>query len=521
MEKGSRVKHSVKNAAFSMITQVINLVISYITRFIFVRTLSQEYLGVNGLFSNILTVFSLAELGIGSAIVFAMYKPIAENNESKIKAYMNFYKKCYTIIALVILCMGLLILPNLSFFINENSNINNLNIIYLLYLVDSVFSYLCVYKISIINAMQKNYIYNLYQSIGKVISSILMCISLIIFRDFIIYLVIQILFKLITNIAISIKADKMYPFIKNTKENILGKEDKKSILKNVYGLFCNQIGNILINGTDNIIISKYVSLSAVGLYSNYYLVIGAVQNFIGQIFNSIVASVGNYGASESKEKNYKLFKKIFFINFIMVSFCTVEIYVCINTFIELSFGIEYLIDGVTVIVILINFYLLTMKNTVGTFKYALGIFWEDKYSNFIRAVINIVVSIVLAKKCGILGVFLGTLISDILTTYWFQPYVLYKYGFNKSIIKFLIQYLKYTLVISIELVIVYFINSYLLKIDNLFILLISEMFIGFIVPLGITYLLYRKNENITQLKKYIMNFVNAKYRSGLVNERKS
>lgn len=510
MEKESRTKYSVKNATFSIITQIVNLIISYITRFIFVRTLSQEYLGVNGLFTNILTVFSLAELGIGSAIVFAMYKPIAENNEQKIKAYMNFYKKCYTIIALVIFVIGMLILPNLKFFINEESNINNLDIIYLLYLADSVFSYLFVYKISIINAMQKNYIYNLYQLIGKIIATILMCLSLILFKNFIIYLAIQMLSKLLINITISIKADNMYPFIKNTKGYKLEKLEKKNIFKNVYGLFCNQIGTVLINGTDNIIISKYVSLGAVGLYSNYYLVISALSNFIGQIFNSIVASVGNYGASENKEKNYELFKKIFFINFVIVSFCTIEVFSCINTFIKISFGAEYLLDNLTVIIIIINFYILTMKNVVGTFKYALGIFWEDKYSTFARAIINIIVSVILAKKIGIVGVFLGTLISDILTTFWFQPYVLYKYGFNESVLKYFLQYFKYTLIIVIQICLIYIINHYLINIRELFILLIVQAIIGMVIFAIVIYTLYRKNEYLLQTKDYIKKLFKMK-----------
>lgn len=151
----SRTTSSIKNATSSIITQVFTIILNYVCRYIFVRTLSEEYLGVNGLFSNILTIFSLAELGIGSAIVYAMYKPIATHNEEKIRAYVGFYKKCYNTIALVVLILGLCFLPFLNFFINQDSsaNINNLSIIYLLYLLDSVFSYLCIYKSSILIAM--------------------------------------------------------------------------------------------------------------------------------------------------------------------------------------------------------------------------------------------------------------------------------------------------------------------------------------------------------------------------------
>ncbi len=499
MKEESRTKLSIKNVSFSLITQILTIFLNYICRFIFVKTLSEEYLGVNGLFTNILTIFSLAELGIGSAIIYAMYKPIADNDEEKIRKYMNFYKKCYNIIALVILSVGLIIIPNLKFFINEGAVIEHLNLIYVLYLLDSVFSYLFVYKSSILNAMQKNYICNYYQIIGKIIMTILMSISLIIFRNFIVYLTIQIAFKLIINILISIKADKLYPYIKNTKGYNLEKKDSRQIFKNVYALFCNQVGTVIINGTDNIIISKYVNLIAVGLYSNYCLVINALSNFIGQIFNAIVASVGNLAVKEEASKTYDLFKKVHFIDFIISSFCVVMTSSCINTFIQLSFGKKYLLDNFTVVIIMINFYLLSMKNVIGTFKYALGIFWNDKYSTIIRAIINLVLSIIFVKQYGIVGVFLGTLISDLLTTFWYQPYILYKKGFKVSWKNYLVDFFKYTFVTCIIIILVLFIKKYI-TVSSLLLKLLLEILVAFIIYAAIIILIYKNSEYFSYLK---------------------
>lgn len=502
MKKSTRTSNSIKNALFSSGTQIVNLLVSYILRFVFVKTLSSDYLGVSGLFTNILTVFSLAELGIGSAIVYSMYKPIAENNIDKIKAYMNFYKIAYRIIALLVSLIGLLILPNLGFFIKEVVNVSNLKLIYILFLIDSVFSYLCVYKISILNATQKNYIYNMYQTIFKFISAIFMCIALILTKNYIVYLIIQVVFKIIVNLIVSLKTDKIYPYLKNTRGYKLKKEEKKDISKNVVGLFFNQIGNVIINGTDNIIISKYVSLTAVGLYSNYTMIINAVSNFIGQIFNSIISSVGNYGVKENRKKTFYLFNKIHFINFIIVSFCMVELFSCIDTFIELSFGKEYVMDTIVVIIVLINFYMLTTKNVVGTFKYALGIFWDDKYSTVVRSIINLIVSVILTIKIGIIGVFLGTLISDFLTTFWFQPYILYKKGFNMKVIYYFKDYLKYSLITLFEVLIVTIIRKYILLINHLFISFILEIIVGIIVFVTITFILFRNNA-------YLLDFINA------------
>lgn len=504
MKEESRTKSSLKNVSFSLITQVSTILLNYICRYIFVKVLSQEYLGINGLFTNILTLFSLAELGIGSAIVYAMYKPISEKNENKIKCYMNFYKKCYTVIAIIVFVIGLLILPNLNFFIKDTPNIKGLNFIYLLYLLDSVFSYLFVYKASILNAMQKNYICNYYQIICKIAMTILMSVSLLLFKNFVIYLLIQISFKLINNILISKKADKLYPYIKDTKKCDLVKTEKKQIYKNVYALFCNQIGNVLINGTDNIIISKYVNLVSVGFYSNYYLVISSLSNFIGQIFNSIVASVGNLAASTDKNKTYELFNKVNFINFLTSSFCVLMTTNCIKPFIELSFGKDYLLDNFTVIIILINFYLLTMKNSVGTFKFAMGIFWNDKYCTLIRAVINVISSVILVKLYGLPGVFIGTLLSDVVTTLWYQPYVLFKNGFILSPWRYFKDFFIYSTCTILEI----FLSAIIINkmnINNLFVHLIVSIVISFIIYLIVTIILFRKNVNFRFVMKTVSN----------------
>lgn len=496
MNNESRTKSSIKNISFSIITQISTVLLNYICRYIFIKTLSEEYLGVNGLFSNILTIFSLAELGIGSAIIYAMYKPIAEKDESKIKAYMSFYKKCYNIIALIILCVGLIIMPFLKSFINDSANVEipHLYLIYLLYLLDSVFSYLYVYKSSILNAMQKNYICNRYQIICKIIMTLLMCFSLILFRNFIIYLVIQIAFKLITNILISNKADKMYPFIKDTKGSKLETSERKNVFKNVYALFCNQIGSVLINGTDNIIISKYISLITVGLYSNYYLIISSVSNFVGQIFNAIVASVGNLSVSTSKKNTMNMFHKINFVNFVISFFCLIMLVCCLNDFIGLSFGTKYILDDITVLVLLINFYLLSMRNVVGTFKYAMGIFWNDKYSMLIRAIFNVVLSIVFVKYIGLAGVFLGTLVSDLITTFWYQPYALFKYGFGAKVSIYFKDFLKYSLVSLVGVILCVLVIKWINLPLSLF-GLIFDIVLGFAIFIVITVILFRKNEN--------------------------
>lgn len=505
MEKKSRTTASLKNIYFSLFSQISNIVLNYICRYVFVRTLSSEYLGVNGLFSNILTIFSLAELGIGSAIVYAMYKPIADNDVNKVQAFMKFYRKCYLIIATIIFVVGLVLLPNINFFIKGNSNIDNLKLIYLLYLIDSVSSYLFVYKSSIFNATQENYICNIYQTVCKMIMSIIMIIVLLIFKNFIIYLGVQILFKFLTNLLISKKADKHYPYINEKNSNQLSRQEEKTIFKNVYALFCNQIGNVLILGTDNIILSKYVGLRATGLYSNYYLVTSSITNFVGQIFNSMVASVGNLVVEKSKDYTLLTFERIHFLNFLLAIFSSTMFISCIKDFILFSFGSAFLLDDMTCFIILINLYLLIMKNVVGTFKYAMGIFWNDKYCTLLRAIINVIVSIVLAVKLGILGVFLGTLISDIITTFWFQPYILYKNGFGKPVGLYFKDFIMYTLCTSVSILLSLTIISFIGS-KHLIIKLIVDGLIAIISVLVTVGIFFAKSENLKYFKNFVLSF---------------
>ena len=224
-----RVDNSIKNMKYNIFSQILNLLIQFVSRTFFIKILGNEYLGINGLFSNILTILSLADMGIGTVLIYSMYKPLAENNEEKMKALMNIYKKIYNIIALTVLIIGLCITPFLQVFIKDMPNIQHIRFIFILYLLNTVVSYLCVYKISIINADQKNYIVTTRQQIFNIIANFIMIMVLVTTHNFILYLIVQMLFSIIRNIYLSSLAEKMYPFIKDTKGYKLTKEEKKKI----------------------------------------------------------------------------------------------------------------------------------------------------------------------------------------------------------------------------------------------------------------------------------------------------
>lgn len=465
-----RTKKSIINIGAGVVGQIIATIVSFVNRTIFIHILGSSYLGVNGLFTNILSILSLAELGVGSAIIYNMYKPLAEKDEYKITALMNFYEKAYIIIGVVIGIIGILLVPFLDLIVYDKPDISNLTIIYLLFLLDSVVSYFFAYKRSILTADQKNYINIMNQQIFNIIKVIFQISILVITKSFLLYLIIQIICTFISNLSISKKVNKMYPYLKINKKSKLDKESKRGIFKNISALMCQKIGSVIVGGTDNILISSFVGVYWVGLYSNYLMIINMVNSFLSQIINALTASIGNLNATEEKEKSKEIFDIIFFCNNWIYSFCTICLLILINPFIKVWIGSKFIMEMKIVFIIILNFFIKGMRQTTIMYSNTLGLFWQERYKSLIEATINLIVSIVLLKKYGIMGVFLGTLISTITTCFWFEPYIVYKYGFKSTVFDYFKKYLFYL----IGTVIATFITCYTCK------FIVVENFIGII-----------------------------------------
>lgn len=457
-----RTKNSLNNIKFNIISQLISFFTKFIGRMIFVKILSSEYLGINGLFSNILTILSLADLGLDSVLIFSMYEPLAKKNENKVKSLINYYKKIYNIISIFILIVGLSLIPFLKYLIKDVSNIPNLNLIYILYLLNTVISYLCIYKISIVNADQKSYIVTINNQIFNIISTILTSIVLIISHNFLLYLLIQIIISIISNIHMSKKAEKLYPYIKKTKGYTITEKEKEEIRKNTFASMLHKIGGVVVIGTDNLIISAMIGLNDVGLYSNYVLIINAINSLSSQFSNSITASVGSLNTENNTEHLYNIFKKTLFINSWIYIFCSVCLYALINPFIAIWIGEEYLFSNIIVLIIIIKFYIEGSRKAIITFRNAMGIFRQDKWKPLLEAILNFIFSIVLTYKYGLPGVFLGTIISMLVSCVFIESFILYKYGFKKNVIEYYKIYAKNIVILSLNLII----TSYLVKLFN-------------------------------------------------------
>lgn len=456
-----RVENSIKNTIISIFFQGFGLLINFIVRIFFIKILGSEYLGLNGLFTNILLVLSLAELGVGEAINFSLYKPLAEKDIAKCQLLMNVYKKVYIIIGIFITVIGIGFMPFIPYFINEMTGLEHVNIIYILFVLNTSLSYFFSYKRNLIIADQKMYIATIYKNIFYVIFKIAQIIYLIIFKDYIGYLVLQVLATVLENVFISIKAEKIYPFLQGEQSSKLDQATRNEIVKNTQAMMMHKIGNVIVNSTDNIILSKFVGLIAVGIYSNYYMITYSLTIVYTQIYASLTASIGNLCVDSSKDRQFDVFKKINFFTFWLYSFSAICLLILFNPFIELWVGKEYLLNFDVVIVICINFYVTGMRKSVLTFREAAGLFYKDRWKSVLEAIINLIVSIILAIKFGIIGVFIGTLISSIAVCVWLEPYILYKYGFEKTLILYLLDYFKKLfLMFSVAVGVYFYFSSY-------------------------------------------------------------
>lgn len=488
----SRTKSSILNFTCAMIGQILVMIVSFVSRMFFVRILGNEYLGLNGLFTNILTILTLAELGVGPAITYSLYKPLAQNDTKKCKMLMQFFKKIYIIIGISILLIGISLTPFLHIFIKDIPNIPNINLIYILFLINTAISYFYSYKRNLIIADQNRYISAIYKYGFSVILNIAQIFYLIAYKNYIGFLVLQILATFLENYLISLKAEKMYPYLKEKDKIPLDEESKQSISKNTRAMIMHKIGGIVSTSIDNIVLSSYVGLAAVGFYSNYYLIINAVNSIISQIFNSLTSSIGNYCASSSKLKQYELFKKIDFLNFWIICFSTTCLLSLFNPFISLWVGHDFLFPLSVVIILVINFYISGMRKSILTFRDAVGLFYNDRYKAIFEAIINIFSSIILVKYFGVFGVFLGTFISYISTCIWIEPYVLFKNTFNKSAILYFKNYFK-KLLLAILIVVITYLSCSIFD-NSTLISFIIKCIICVAIPNIILFIIYRNTD---------------------------
>ncbi len=448
-EKKSRTSKSIKNAVIGITGALLSLVISFLSRTVFIRMLGDDYNGVNGLFTNILQTLNMAELGFAAAVAFALYRPLKDGDEEAVSALMNFFARVYRIIAVIVAVAGSACIPALQFLIKEDISslpftLNQLRIYFAMFLANTVCSYLLAYKRTLIQADQNAYIISTVDYSCNIALNVLQIALLYITKNYYAFLSIMIAKTIVNNLILHIIAGKRYPYLSKYKRSKITKAEKKNIITNVEALFLHRIGHVLIYSTASIIISSFVGVKEAGFYSNYVLIINNVYVLINIIFESMTASIGNLGVSADVEHQYEVFKRVDYISKFFVVF-TSTCYICLfNDFITIWLDSSKTFPLLTVIAISAHPVLSYMRKPVFTFRDAKGLFKKDWFKPLIESSVSIGLAIGLSYVWGVLGILLGYVISSLFIGLPIESYMLYKHGFKRSVLPY---FLKVALVI--------------------------------------------------------------------------
>lgn len=456
----SRTVKIFKNSSIAIIYQSLLIISKFVVRTIFIHTLGAEYLGVSGLFTNILSVLNLAELGIGISIVYSLYKPLSEKDTKEIKKYFKAFRYIYAFIGGIILLAGMCLIPFLDKIIIDSPNVGNIKLIYLLYLIDSSSSYFYAHYRSLISADQKGYMDHLNQIITLIIQTVAHILVLLMLKSFYLYLAINIFVHWISGFYLSLRIKKIYPYLREKTNEKLSGYQIRELIKNSLAIFSHKIGYTVLNSTDNILISMFVGTVIIGYYSNYHLIIITFTGMMALIVSALQAAVGNVCSVDNLVKQHDIFQKINFMFFwIYGVFLTGLIFIA-TPFIKIWLGEEYIMQESVLLVVYINAFLQGVRQVVAIYTTATGLFYKMRYKPIFEVIINLVVSVVLVKKMGVIGVFIGTLVSFILTNLWYEPYILYKYHFNRNSMIYFKNCVKYSAIITMSIFINGLIYSY-------------------------------------------------------------
>lgn len=507
--KLNRTENSIKSIITGFINKVLTLILPFLVRTIFIKKLGVEYLGINSLMTSILSVLNIAELGVGSAIVFAMYKAIANDDEKLICGLVNYYKKVYRIIGTAVLIIGLAIMPFINYFSKGDIPLDiNIYMIYLLYLINTVLSYfLFSYKTSLLQAHQKNYIINNINSIVKVLLNILQIVFLLMKNNYYIYIIIISIMTILENLINAYIVNRKYPQYRPIGE--IEDEERKLINKKVSALFFYKLGGIVLNSVDSIVISRFLGLTILGKYNNYYYVLTTLFGFLEVLTSAMLAGIGNSIETESVEKNYKDFRILNFIQSWIIVWCSASLIVLYQPFMQLWLGSENLLDYKIIKYLIIYFYVWKMMDIINLYKAAVGLWEFDKFRPIIASIANLIINIVLVQFIGIYGIIISTIISIVIIIFPWSSFILFREYFKNKYKNYLFSTFN-TIVKSLIIVICTYIISKIINLNNKYIEFIIKTVYCIIIPNILFYLLNIKNINFIDSINWLKSKIKTK-----------
>lgn len=429
----NRTKNASRNIFSGVLLKIYNIGMPFLMRTVIIYTLGIQYLGLSSLFTSVLQVLNLAELGVGGAMVYSMYRPIVEDDTYTICALLKLYKKYYRIISLVILTTGLVLTPFLKYLVKADTLPNDINLycLYFMYLVATVSSYsFLAYKKSILSAFQRTDIDNKVTIIVSTVAYALQIVSLYCVKNYYLYTVIFVVSNIVNNAVTSFVVNKMYPEYKPVGD--IAEEEKKAINKRVKDLFTARLGGTITGSADTIVISAFLGLSVLAIYQNYYFIMISVISFVLVIFNSTTAGIGNSLVIESAEKNYLDFRKFsFLINWI--SIVVISCFICLfQPFINLWVGEKYILEYPFVILFCVYYYVFVVQQLACVYKDAGGIWHQDRWRPLIAGMVNLCLNLIFVQKFGLYAILLSTIVSYIFVAMPWLIYNLFKIIFDRS-----------------------------------------------------------------------------------------
>lgn len=505
----SRVRNSVRNAFFGAVAFLLKTLLQFVVRALFIRYLAVEYLGLNGLFTNILSILSLAELGIGNAIVYSMYQPVADGDTEKIKSLLALYKKFYFVIGGVITALGLALIPALPYLVTDAPDLNvDLTIVYVLFLAQTVVGYFFAYRRSLVFAYQRNDVESKVSLLAQLVLAVSQILVVVLWKNFYAYVGAMVVCNALDALAVLLVSYKLFPAIRG-KAQPLSKEDRRVIAKNTRALFLHKIGAALVFSTDSIIISAFISTRILGYYSNYTLVTGSLAAVVTLLCTAVRGSIGNYIATSDKTKALRVFHALSLALLWFVGFLFIGMFCCFQDFIMLfGNGREACLDFLSVSLICVSFYFTYTKGIVGAFKECTGLFQNDKYKSLVEAAVNLGLDFAFVFWIGLPGVILATIISTVFIPLWVEPYVLYRHYFECSVKWYFLRYAVYTLV-TVLVGGVTFAACYFLPSGTIWFFL-ARLAICIVLPNVLYFLIYFRTPEFRYLKERALGILHRK-----------
>ncbi|MBQ7542177.1 MAG: oligosaccharide flippase family protein [Clostridia bacterium] len=428
----TRTQHARRNIITSVINKLVIMLANFIMRTVLIKYLGEVYLGLDSLFVSILQILSLTELGISAAMVYSMYKPLAENDTPAVCALLRLYRTVYRWIALIMTVLGLAITPFLPLIVHKDLPEGiNLYVLFFINLGNTVLSYLLfAYRSSLFTADQQYSINNNIYSIFKVGATVVQVIAIILFRSYYFYSIVLPLSTIAKNLALYIISNRMYPQYKC--EGSVPKSEIENIKKRVAGMFLHKVSFVFRNSLDSIVLSAFLGLTILAKYNTYYYVINAISGIMILVSNSVTASVGNSIVVESKAKNYADFNKLQLLYIFLTSWLTVCLVGCLQPFIKLWVGKKMMFGDSIMVIFCIYFFATHFCRVCHLYRQAAGLWWQDRYRPIVETVVNLTLNILLVRFIGVSGVMFSTIFCIVFIEGTWGTRILFKHYFTEE-----------------------------------------------------------------------------------------